>query len=54
MSKSTAKTRSRKDDKPKKPYPDYPLYPHPLGYWSKKIKGKQCTSAAGDEWSRAS
>lgn len=26
--------------RPEKPYADFPLYAHPLGYWSKKIKGK--------------
>jgi integrase len=40
MSESSESRRSRKvPDRPKKPYPDFPLYPHPLGYWSKKIRG---------------
>jgi integrase len=34
--RSTGKTSNR----PAKPYPEFPLYAHPLGYWSKKIKGK--------------
>src|SRR3990172_4841123 len=39
--KSNVPRRSRKAaDRPPKPYPDYPLYPHPLGYWSKKIRGE--------------
>lgn len=42
MSDSTPKTRSRKpaNARPDKPYPEFPLYAHPLGYWSKKIRGK--------------
>ena len=40
MGKSTAYSPTRKADKPKKPYPDYPLYAHPLGYWTKTIRGK--------------
>ena len=40
MSKVTRKSKSGKAaNRPKKPYPDFPLYAHPLGYWSKKIKG---------------
>ena len=41
MSNSTRKRQAGKAAKrPPKPYPDFPLYAHPLGYWSKKIKGK--------------
>lgn len=41
MSDSTRKIPSRKaaSERPPKPYPEFPLYPHPLGYWSKKIRG---------------
>lgn len=27
-------------EKPEKPYDDFPLKPHPRGYWTKRIKGK--------------
>ncbi|MBL9164446.1 MAG: tyrosine-type recombinase/integrase [Planctomycetaceae bacterium] len=27
-------------DRPEKPWPEFPLFPSPLGYWSKKIRGK--------------
>lgn len=40
---STPKATSRKahdHTRPKKPYPEFPLYAHPLGYWSRKIRGK--------------
>jgi integrase len=37
----SSKRQSRKaTNRPKKPYPGFPLYAHPLGYWSKKIRGK--------------
>src|SRR5262245_37165181 len=40
MPKPTRKPHSRKgSDRPPKPYADFPLYAHPLGYWSKKIRG---------------
>ncbi|MCI0643206.1 MAG: site-specific integrase [Gemmataceae bacterium] len=65
---STRKPRRRKaaHDRPKKPYPDFPLYAHPLGYWSKKIRGKiinfgrwgrvkdgKLTRVEGDGWKDA-
>jgi integrase len=64
---STRRARSRKAaDRPKKPYPEFPLYPHPLGYWSKKIRGKilnfgrwgrvvngKLTRVEGDGWEDA-
>lgn len=28
------------EDRPEKPHPEFPLFAHPLGYWSKKIKGQ--------------
>ena len=31
--------RSKPATRPEKPYVDFPLYAHPLGYWSKKVKG---------------
>src|SRR5262249_44389470 len=38
---STGKRNSGKAaDRPKKPYDNFPLYPHPLGYWTKKIRGQ--------------
>lgn len=37
---STRKPRHRKPaERPKKPYLEFLLYPHPLGCWSKKIRG---------------
>ena len=40
MNQSTRKQRGRKvGARPAKPYPEFPLYTHPLGYWSKKIRG---------------
>lgn len=41
MTKSSGSRRSRKagNDRPAKPYAEFPLYAHPLGYWSKKIRG---------------
>ncbi len=38
---SSRKPRSRKPagNRPEKPYKEFPLYAHPLGYWSKKVKG---------------
>jgi integrase len=45
MANSTRKHVHRKSSVLKKyglelPYPEFPLYAHPLGYWSKKIRGK--------------
>ncbi|MEX1095245.1 MAG: tyrosine-type recombinase/integrase [Planctomycetales bacterium] len=39
---STPRSRRSKaaSSRPEKPYPDFPLYAHPLGYWTKKIRGK--------------
>jgi hypothetical protein len=46
--KYTDRPKSRKAGaRPAKPYADYPLYAHPLGYWSKKIKGGSFTLAGG-------
>lgn len=41
MTKSSGSRRARKanNGRPAKPYPEFPLYAHPLGYWSKKIRG---------------
>jgi integrase len=37
---SRKRKHSKAADRPKKPYPEFPLYAHPLGYWSKKIRGE--------------
>lgn len=67
-SNSIRKPRSRKaaDERPPKPYADFPLYTHPLGYWSKKIRGTihhfgrwgrvvagQLVRVEGDGWKEA-
>lgn len=38
-SSRTARPGKAASDRPPKPYADFPLYAHPLGYWSKKIRG---------------
>ena len=38
-SNGTRRSGKAAHDRPKKPFESFPLYAHPLGYWSKKIKG---------------
>jgi integrase len=69
VSNSTRRKGRRKRkaaDRPKKPYDGFPLYAHPLGYWSKKIRGDikhfgrwgrvvagKLTRVEGDGWQEA-
>ena len=49
MSKSTARPRRRKADRPKKPYSEFPLTPHASGKWMKKVRG---TIRYSGNWAR--